>query len=93
MKKMYISNVAFLTHNKREDMLFNHIAREVSILRDYINHPDTALIKYKQPERDTIIKFRLTTLNGLLSACFWCDVLKEPISVYSVVNFNQYFNC
>lgn len=90
MKKMYISNVPFLIHNKREELWFKDLMWQVETLRKYLTD-STQLSDYNESERRVIIDTRLQRLYGELHCAFWLDVIKDSIYIHNDEDFKLYF--
>lgn len=91
MNKINLGDIEFIIHNKREALFVRDLERDIETLRDYISNPTKALAEYDTASIISIIDFRLSSLHGKLSACFWMDITKNSYGIYSADDFKRHF--
>ena len=83
MRKKKLGQLEVKMHNRREELLYTKLEREIGYVFELIDEDDE-----KNNER---IDEYLVKIDNELECFYWLGMIKEPLYVYTKYNFESYF--
>lgn len=83
MRKQTIGQIEVKMHNRREELLYRKLEREVGYVFEMIDEDNR--------DNDRRISLLIDHIDAELEAFYWLDMIKEPVNVLGKSDFEMIF--